>query len=184
MARHSNTTLSTISWDVRGLNDSEKCDTVRLALPSPPTSIICFQETKPQSISRFKACTFLPATHSSSFVFKPSIGASGGILIAWADSTYVLLDSSNTTYSVSATLASRVSGDKICVTNVYGPCTDPEKPDFLEEINVLSDSLQCPWVLLGDFNLIRSPSDRSNDNFDPHAATLFNDAIQRWGGGP
>ena len=46
---------------------------------------------------------------------------------------------------------------------------------------MLSDSLQCPWVLLGDFNLIRSPSDRSNDNFDPHAATLFNDAIQRWG---
>jgi len=42
----------------------------------------------------------------------------------------------------------------------------------------LQSSLSDAWVVLGDFNLIRSPDDRSNGNFNHQEAGWFNDAIE------
>ncbi|CAN6358083.1 unnamed protein product [Urochloa humidicola] len=47
--------LSTISWNIRGLNDSDKCAAVKLALPSPAPSIIALQETKLDVVPSYKA---------------------------------------------------------------------------------------------------------------------------------
>lgn len=52
---------------------------------------------------------------------------------------------------------------------------------FLAELEEEASHIDAltPWVLLGDFNLICDPSEKSNDNFDHLAASDFNDAIRR-----
>jgi hypothetical protein len=41
----------------------------------------------------------------------------------------------------------------------------------------MSLAMNTPWIIVGDFNLIRDPSDPNNDNFFIVEATMFNDTI-------
>ena len=63
------------------------------------------------------------------------------------------------------------------VTNVYGPCDHASKLCFLDSLRSLADSVHGPWIILGDFNLIRFPHEKSNDNFNNTEADWFNDFI-------
>jgi len=82
--------LSVMSWNVRGLGDSEKCDVVRDAIASATPSVCCFQETKLHDVPAPKARTFLPTTLANSFHFLVAAGTRGGILTAWNASSLTL----------------------------------------------------------------------------------------------
>ena len=51
------------------------------------------------------------------------------------------------------------------------------KHSFLAELISIASSIQGAWALVGDFNLIWFPGDKSNDNFDVHEASIFNEFI-------
>jgi len=171
--------ITILSWNVRGLGDKSKCNNARLAIPQTTPTILFFQESKLQTIDCFKACSFLPATHASSFSFLASNGAySGGIVTAWDQSCLSLLSSSHTPHSLTTTLQSNFSSFILTVTNYYVPCSHSDKQAFLDDLIELQSSLSDAWVVLGDFNLIRSPDDRSNGNFNHQEAGWFNDAIE------
>jgi len=157
-----------LSWNTRGLGDYDKCIVVRDAIQAAAPSVACLQETKLNEISTFKAKTFLPPNLSNNYIFAPSDGVRGGIVTAWDRSCLSLLSSSHTPHSLTTTLQS----------NFYGPCSHGDKQAFLDELIELQSSLSGAWVVLGDFNLIRSPDDRSNGNFNHQEAAWFNDAIE------
>jgi hypothetical protein len=39
-------------------------------------------------------------------------------------------------------------------------------------------SISGPWLIVGNFNLIRNPVDKNNGNFDVNLSSTFNDAIR------
>ncbi|CAO2150038.1 unnamed protein product [Urochloa humidicola] len=168
--------VSILTWNVRGLGDKSKCSNVRLAFPTASPTIACLQETKLQAIDQFKAATFLPHRLASSFAFQPSVGASGGVLTAWDPSMLQLTSSTAHRFSLTTTLAATSTNLAFTVTNCYGPCEDSLKAEFLLELALVEASVQGPWLLLGDFNMIRLPEERSNGNFDQAKAAMFNDA--------
>lgn len=51
-------------------------------LDSTQVDVICLQETKMMDVSRFFILWLLGITFET-FVFLPSVGASGGVLVAW-----------------------------------------------------------------------------------------------------
>ncbi|CAO2037441.1 unnamed protein product [Urochloa humidicola] len=169
--------VTILSWNVRGLGDKIKCNNVRLAIPDPPPSIICLQETKLQHIDRFKVASFLPARLASSYTFQPSDVASGGIITAWEPSLFSLVSSSFQLYTLTTTFQATTTNLAFTLTNCYGPCHHPDKPLFLNELISLQASISGIWSVLGDFNLIRAPEEKSNNNFDAHEAGHFNGAI-------
>ena len=63
---------------------------------------------------------------------------------------------------------------------VYGAAYDEHKQDFLDELNNIMDSWDGPTLLGGDFNLIRSSSDKNNDNINYHWSDSFNEWINHW----
>jgi hypothetical protein len=65
--------------------------------------------------------------------------------------------------------------------NVYGPCVHALKADFLTSLEHIFASLSGPVALMGDFNLIWAPRDKSNNNFNASEAALFNDFINNLG---
>lgn len=69
-------------WNVRGLNSSIRQDAVRMLVDSAKIDVVCCQETKMHSISRRDILSML-GVEFTEFVFLPSIGNSGGILVAW-----------------------------------------------------------------------------------------------------
>lgn len=72
-------------WNVRGLNSSVRQDSVRTLITSSQVDIVCLQETKFAAVSQRVMLAMLGSDFSS-FVELPSIGASGGILVAWRNS--------------------------------------------------------------------------------------------------
>jgi exonuclease III len=168
------------SWNVRGLGQRRKRDDVRAAIDSFLPSVMCLQETKQTNISNFFASSFLPPSLRS-FVFKPSEGASGGIVTAWDDQILDLIHHSIDAFSVTTTFSLRSEDLSFSVINVYGPCVHDQKSAFLASLELIFASLYGLVSIIGDFNLIRSPRDKSNGNFNSSEASLFNDFINNLG---
>ena len=71
-----------LCWNIRGLNGSGKWDAVRDKINESACSIVCLQETKRDHFDTPFIRKFLQWCFDK-FAFAPSIGASGGILVAW-----------------------------------------------------------------------------------------------------
>jgi exonuclease III len=65
-----------LCWNVRGLNDRAKRDSVKSVVVDLRPSIICLQETKLSIVSDYDILSILGAGFSN-FVFKPAQGSRG-----------------------------------------------------------------------------------------------------------
>jgi hypothetical protein len=68
-------------------------------------------------------------------------------------------------------------GLSFMVTNVYGPVDNDRKNDFLTEMRTIYCLNGLPWLLLGDFNIIRDLSDTTATNPNTHSMLAFNTFI-------
>ena len=71
-----------LCWNVHGLNSRARQDEVHTLVNSSRVDVVCLQETKMAAVSRGTLLSMLGSDFSY-FIELPSIGASGGILIAW-----------------------------------------------------------------------------------------------------
>jgi exonuclease III len=62
-------------------------------------------------------------------------------------------------YAMSVEFESMISGDMWVITNVYAPCSPEGKVEFLNWLHDVVMPDDTDWLLVGDFNLIRRPSD-------------------------
>ena len=66
-------------WNVRGLNDRAKRDSIKSLVLDTMPSIVCLQETKLSSISDFGIITILGSAYGN-FIFSPALGTRGVFL--------------------------------------------------------------------------------------------------------
>ena len=153
-----------LCWNVRGLNSRARQDEVHTLVNSSRVDVVCLQETKMAAVSRGTLLSMLGSDFSY-FIELPSIGASGGILIAWRHGLGQASASRIDQYSVSVEFSPR-GLQPWWLTCVYGPQGDDNKLLFLQELRSIRANCQGPWLLLGDFNLITSVEDKNNRNIN------------------
>ncbi|KAF8672185.1 hypothetical protein HU200_049753 [Digitaria exilis] len=139
-------------------------------------AIACLQETKLNAPDTSKIRSFLPARLGAHCLINSS-GTSGGILTAWDPNSFSLVSVSRRAFCLSVTLAQNHDNSCLHVANIYAPAHAHEKASFICELSTLAPPANTPWILLGDFNLTRSPSDKNNSNFSAAEASSFNDAL-------
>ena len=96
----------------------------------------------------------------SFWVELPAIGASGGILVAWRHG----LGPANATRLDNHSVSIQFSSPNLqnwWLTCVYGPQGDNNKISFLQELREVKAACPGPWLVLGDFNLIKSSEDKN-----------------------
>lgn len=71
-----------LNWNIRGINDPMKWTALANKIEESQCSIVCLQETKKESFDSSYIKNFCPR-RIAKFAFLPSVGASGGLLIAW-----------------------------------------------------------------------------------------------------
>lgn len=76
-----------MSWNVRGINSRLKWDSIRDKVIDSACDVICFQETKKENMDLAFIKNVCPASFDL-FEFLPSVGASGGLLVAWKSSVF------------------------------------------------------------------------------------------------
>jgi hypothetical protein len=60
---------------------------------------------------------------------------------------------------------------------VYGPAQDEHKESFLAELVNMCSHKNLPLVMGGDYNILRHPSEKNNDNYQTRWPFLFNAII-------
>jgi exonuclease III len=71
--------MKIVSWNIRGLGGLEKRKEVRKLVGDLSPFILCLQETKLQTFD-VSLCLSLWGTSSHAFSYRPSVGASGGLV--------------------------------------------------------------------------------------------------------
>jgi hypothetical protein len=101
------------------------------------------------------------------------------MLIAWDPSLFSIQNSFNKPYTITAKLRSTTSNLDFTITNAYGPSDHTLSNAFLQHLQELPMVIQGPWIVLGDFNLVRCAADKNNRQFNAPLATAFNDTIDQ-----
>ena len=73
------------------------------------------------------------------------------------------------------------NGEQWKLTNVYGPCDEPERSDFINWFRNCDVNDTTNWIFLGGFNFYRSLEDRNRAGGNLADTLIFNDAIGHLG---
>jgi hypothetical protein len=108
----------------------------------------------------------------------PPQGRSGGILVGINTATLKVSRVDSGDFCVKLAVKSKIDGFEWLLVPVYGAAQDKFKHDFLAELVRMCDSETLPMLLAGDFNILRRPEEKSNDNFNPRWPFVFNAIIE------
>jgi exonuclease III len=167
-----------LSWNVRGLNDPAKRESVKQLILSSGATIVCLQETKIMSWN----CNLLKETLGCKLATQtthlPSLGASGGILIACdADFFDMATIPYPSVFSLSVRVCSHLCDVAWDLTGVYGPQHENEKMTFLTELRNIRHMMKPEWLILGDFNMIRRAREKNKGSINRRVIRQFNYTI-------
>ena len=110
----------------------------------------------------------------------PANGTAGGVLVGFKTSKFKILAWNVKNFCVSALVTNVEDNFSWRLITVYGSPYDDHKHEFLEELHCLLGDWDGPTLIGGDFNLIRSTSEK-NGNINYHWADCFNEWINQWG---
>jgi exonuclease III len=162
------------------LNSDKHQRALRSKIEESQCSIICVQETKCEVIDHKLIRNCCPKRFDS-FVYSPSVGASGGILVLWNSAVFSGSLVELQRYGVIVNFTSVHSGESWNLVSVYGPCQGELRDDFVNWLYNLHIPTGSNWLLLGDFNFIRSSDNRNKPGGDVNDMFLFNEVIGQLG---
>ncbi|XP_062193487.1 uncharacterized protein LOC133896859 [Phragmites australis] len=105
-------------------------------------------------------------------------GRSGGILMGVNLSLFEVIDIFEGEFHVKFHLKCKDDGFQWILMAVYGAAQPEYKELFLTELVHACSNLTLPIMVGGDFNIIRSPVEKSNDKYDDRWPFLFNAIIE------
>ena len=166
-----------LCWNIRGLNSGEKQLALSNAINASGCSVICLQETKKPMIDNafIKSCC---PRRFDQFAFVPSHGASGGIVTIWNSSVFSGTVIASEDFALVIKFQSTQSSQSWTLVNIYGPCQGEKRNTYTQWLFDLSIPSSEDWLLLGDFNFIRSPENRNLPGGDTQDMFTFNDFIR------
>lgn len=177
MAAQLNFDYSLLSWNVRGLNNQAKQEDVKQVVQLHKPLFICLHETKPDHIDPPLISRILGQVSSANFSYLPADRTRGGILLACRDLTYQFLDVLIKQYTISVNVVDNRNGSQWTLTGVYGPHENLDKRIFLRELRSLKSLALPTWLIIGDFNLICSDQDKTNNHIDRRMISRFRRAL-------
>jgi exonuclease III len=166
-----------LSWNVRGLNEVARRDSVQELVRDTGSTIVCLQETKLTIVDDATILRTLCPNFLNNIAVLPAIGSRGGILLAASNDFFSLSQVYTTSHTVSAMITMKADNSAWWITGVYGPQSSAEKLVFLQELSGLAAQRWTKWLALGDFNLIYQASDKNNCNLNRRLMGAFKSAL-------
>ena len=105
-------------------------------------------------------------------------GRSGGILLGVDLNVFYIGAIVEGVFYVKFTLRCKNDGFKFVLYTVYGPAQHQNKQVFLSELANTCSKESLPYLIGGDFNIMRRLEDKSSGVFDFKWPKLFNDVIE------
>ena len=166
-----------LCWNVRGINSDAKQLALSNAINSSGCAVICLQETKKPSFDHAFVKSCCPRRFDQ-FDFIPSRGASGGLVTIWNSLIFSATTIAQEDFALVTRFQSTQSAHFWTLVNVYGPCQGESRVNFINWLMALNIPTNEDWLLVGDFNFIRSPENRNKPGGNYGDMITFNDFIR------
>ena len=163
-----------------GLNSDERQHDVRAKIDESNCCIISLQETKCDSFDLRLIRKFCPRSFDN-FAYSPFVGAFGGILVVWCSSMFTGTLIESQCFGLSITFTSVHNAEVWTMVSVYGPCQGALRDEFVQWLYDLHIPDGENWLILGDFNFIRSLDNRNRPGGYLNDIFLFNEIIGHLG---
>ncbi|XP_022007479.1 uncharacterized protein LOC110906687 [Helianthus annuus] len=172
--------MNVLSVNVRGLGPSGKASWIRRLKSDLGVSFIGLQETMSSNVNVGVVSNFWDGM-GFDFEVAESSGNSGGLLSVW-DPKFFTKESvvkDNNFLLVSGLLTD--GKNRLNMINVYAPQSNVDKRNLWAKISQVIQAGHGWWIVFGDFNAVRDPSERKNSCFDPGCARDFNEFLDEAG---
>lgn len=167
--------MKVLNWNARGLNAPKKRRILRDLINDNSVDLIVIQETKKEAFT-FKTLKSI-SSRFDQWIWVPSQGRSGGILVGCDSNICVIESSKSINYSVNVFLQHRHDRCTWMLTVVYAPVARHLKNAFWQELKTSRRGRTELWLLCEDFNAIRARHEKSGSNFDIKLSGKFNDFV-------
>jgi hypothetical protein len=164
--------LRGLTWNSEGIRDPGKHLFVKEAILEHRLDFIALLEVGRSNFTIPFLSNLAAGQNFAWFCLQPH-GRSGGILVGVNTTTLVVNRVDSGDYCVKLSITSKIDGFQWLLVPVYGAAQDKNKYEFLAELVRTCESETIPMLLVGDFNILRKPEDKSNDNFKPHWPFIF-----------
>lgn len=156
--------MKLISWNVRGLGGFEKRKEVRSLVLEKRPFIFCLQETKLQVVDGGVVSSLWGDSHCS-FSFRPSCGASGGLLSVWNTSEVEVWSSVSRDHTLIIHGHFIKSNEEFYLFNIYAPCDGAARKLLWDSLSLRLQLLRGRKLCVsGDFNDVRCSEERRSVN--------------------
>ncbi|XP_077228478.1 uncharacterized protein LOC143861435 [Tasmannia lanceolata] len=147
------------SWNIRGICSAAKKKEVQYLIRSTNAPICCLQETKarePLMMHHVKdICESWDFHGNYEHVIK------GRVWILWDPMRVNLQILSESSQFIHAEVLLTQTNQRFHLTTVYGRNYGGDRKVLWEDLELVNAVIQGPWIVLGDFNVIRSYDERS-----------------------
>jgi exonuclease III len=152
--------MKIFSWNIRGLGGMEKRKEVRKLIGDKRLFVMCIQETK-LSVCDDSLCATLWGSSPHGYSFRPSIGASGGLLVLWDMAEVEVWSSGSFNHGLMIHGRFLQSNEEFYLFNIYVPCENSAKQVLWDSLLVRLQQLGGKNLCVcGDFNVVRSTDER------------------------
>ena len=111
----------------------------------------------------------------------PSAGASGGLLVVWNSAMFAAKLIQCSSFGIVVEFMSTHNSQIWVLVTLYGPCQNPTRDVFVNWLHDLIIPDDANWLLLGDFNFLRTMDYRNKPGGDTNDMFIFIEVIGHLG---
>lgn len=108
-------------------------------------------------------------------------GSRGGILMLWDERIWKGELSSLGAYSLTCKFTRKNQDFSWFLTGIYAPNNIEEREEVWWEVGAVRGLFDGPWIVCGDFNIVRFPSEKKNCSRTTRVMTDLSDFIEDMG---
>ena len=169
--------LKILSWNVRGLNDCRKRSIVKNLLREWKCNVIYLQETKLTGLDRQMVGSLWSCPYVD-WVALDAVQTAGGVLMMWDRRVLERLEFMVGSFFVSVRWQRVGDGFSWACSGVYGPIDNNARGLMWDELVGIQQYWNVPWCCIGDFNIVRFPSEWLGNSRLTPAMELFLEFIE------
>ena len=168
--------MKLLFWNIRGLGGAGRRKQLVELCKCHDLHFICLQETIKDSFRSREINSF---SRGLDFAWSwiASNGHFGGLLMGVDKEIVTVLKEEKGVFCHFLELKNNSYSFQWCHFNVYGPVQDNRKAEFLQELAELISNCHLPFIMGGDFNMVRRVDDKSSGNVDVRWMQAFKDLI-------
>ena len=169
--------MNGVFWNCRGAGKKGMTTCFSDIIKDHSLDFIGLQETRKKEILPKFLCKVDPSNRFA-WNWVPSIGKSGGNLCGIKKETLEVVSWTVGKFCLQATLFDINLKCVWALITIYGAAQDDKKEEFLCELASMCSHLQVPYIVGGDFNILRESFEKNKTLNRPPYMDKFNSIIQ------